>query len=399
MATIDSILAKYTAAAGQDTKDKLLGASFVVVNKDGKFMSSLVYSGSAGRLGHASDARPWDVDTFTYTASMTKIITATSILQIVERGQIQLDDDVRGLVPRLGQMQILKGFDDDDEKPILEDHDTPITLRMLLTHTIGLGYDLADAELMRWHKAVGRTALNLDWSLDGFTTPLKFKPGQGWHYGTAVDWAGQVLEKITGRTIGEYMSEKVFGPLGMNDSGFWPERLPQTSDRTAEWAYRGEDKASLAPGAAPVKREHPIESGGAGLWTTARDYGKFLHALLTNRLVSQQTLDEMFRPQLDGQQAAMLNKLASEWGAIAVEFSPEMELNHGLGGCINMEDTPGKRKKGSMMWSGMCNSHWWMDRETGIAAALITQVLPHGDAVVTELYDELERAVYREPVA
>jgi len=90
--------------------------------------TDVLYSSSAGRIGFAADARPWAVDTFTYVASMTKLITCTAVMQLVERGAVGLDDDVRKIVPRLADMQILRGFDG-DEQPILEDNTTPVTLR------------------------------------------------------------------------------------------------------------------------------------------------------------------------------------------------------------------------------------------------------------------------------
>ncbi|KAK2001714.1 beta-lactamase [Colletotrichum falcatum] len=387
-AALDAILAKYTAA-GDDTRDKLLGAAFVVVDKHG-----VLYSSSSGRIGFSADSRPWAADTFTYVASMTKLITCTAVMQLVERGVLALDDDMRGLVPRLAAMQILRGFDADDQ-PILEDNTTPVTLRMLLTHTVGLGYDVADPDLMKWREKTRAAATNLNASLDGFFTPFKFTPGEGWCYGTAIDWAGQALEKVTGQRLGEYLSDNVFGPLAMRDTGFWPDELPHVADRTAEWQCRGDDASSLAPGPSPRNpAPDAVDSGGAGLWTTAKDYGIFLRALLGGELVGKETLDAMFAPQLDGRQAAMLKEIADLHGSLAVEFAPGMELNHSLVGCLNMRDAPGKRRKGSLQWSGMCNSHWWMDRETGVAAALIVQSMPHGDPVVSRLYDELERAVY-----
>ncbi|GKT94531.1 beta-lactamase-type transpeptidase [Colletotrichum tofieldiae] len=124
--TLDAILANYTAA-GDNTKDRILGAAFIVVNKDG-----VLYSNSAGRIDFAADARPWELDSFTYVASMTKLITSTAIMQLVERGLVGLDDDMRTIVPQLAGMQILRGFHG-DEQPILEDNDTPITLRHVVT--------------------------------------------------------------------------------------------------------------------------------------------------------------------------------------------------------------------------------------------------------------------------
>ncbi|KPM45688.1 hypothetical protein AK830_g782 [Neonectria ditissima] len=315
-------------------------------------------------------------------------------MQIVERGLIGLDDDVRSLVPELDAMQILTGFDSDD-KPILEDNTKPITLRILLTHTLGLGYDIADPNLVKWSKSIGRTATNLDWTREGFNTPLKFAPGEGWYYGAAVDWAGQVLERLTGQTLGEYMQENIFDPLGMNDTGFWPEKLPQTADRTVACTYREGDK--LKPGALPPPKEHEMESGGAGIFSTAHDYGIFFRGFLQGKLVEVETIRTMFTPQLNEAQTAMLEAICYNpeiQDGFAPEFPRGLKLNHGIGGVINVEDVPGKRRKGSLMWSGMCNSRWWIDRESGIAGVLVLNVQPHGDPVVKRLYHELELAVY-----
>ncbi|KAK3386066.1 beta-lactamase [Podospora didyma] len=392
---LDSILAKY-AAQGDDTKDKLLGAAFVVVSKDGT-----LYQGAAGRIDIPPASPAFGADSFAFVASLTKIVTSTCILRAVERGLVGLDDDARGLVPALGEMQILRGFGEDGS-PILEDNTKPITLRRLLTHTVGLGYDIADPDLTRWSKAVGRTITNLSFTNEGFITPLKFAPGEGWYYGTAIDWAGRVLEKVSGRGLGEYMAEHVFKPLGMQDSTFRPLSLAErTKDRTAVFSYRDPATGLLKAGEPPIPLDPPVESGGAGLWTTAVDHIKVLQALLKadGSVLKKESVDELFRPQLDEVQHAMLEELSNAWRqGLVPEFPAGTPINYGLGGIINTEDVPGKRRKGSMMWLGMCNTHWWVDRETSIGATLILNVQPHGDAVVNSLYDELELAVYGELV-
>ncbi|KAM4066836.1 beta-lactamase [Hirsutella rhossiliensis] len=387
---LDAILQAHVAE-GHDTTGKLLGAAFAVVNKHG-----IVYSGAAGRIDFDPAARIFAGDSFTWVASLTKLVTTTCLMQLVERGAIGLDDDVRPRVPELAKLQILRGFDADDA-PILEDNVKPVTLRMLLTHTLGLGYDLADPDLVKWSKKVGRAANNLEWSRQGFFTPLKFEPGDGWYYGTALDWAGFVLEQVTGQGLGQYMQQHVLDPLGLHDTGFWPERLPQTKPRTVAFSYRDLATSTLRPGKQLPPVEHQVESGGAGLFTTADDYARFLHGLLQGKLLSEATMREMFTPQLNEKQSNMLEFVCYHLGVqdgFAPEFPAGLALNHGIGGVINTEDVPGKRRKGSMMWSGMCNSHWWIDGETGIAAVLVVNVLDHGDAVVVSLFDELERAVY-----
>jgi CubicO group peptidase (beta-lactamase class C family) len=253
----------------------------------------------------------------------------------------------------------------------------------------------------------------LEWSLAGFTTPLKFAPGDGWYYGTATDWAAQALERITGQTIGAYAQEHVLGPLGMKDTGFWPEKLPHVANRTAEFSFR--DGTSLNPGPSPLPREHPVESGGAGLFSTASDYAKAIQAVLGSKLVGEATTDAMFEPQLSEAQSSMLMAIAAaSHDMFAPEFPRDMELNWGLAGLVNMEDVPQKRRKGSLAWSGMANARWvsvpplllgelgvahltpsqWIDRKAGVGAILMVNVLPHGDPVVKTLMNELEKAVY-----
>ncbi|KAK0630397.1 beta-lactamase/transpeptidase-like protein [Bombardia bombarda] len=401
---LDRILSKY-AAQGNDTKDKLLGAAFVVVSKDG-----ILYQGAAGRIGSPTDSPPFAPDSFTWVASLTKIITTTCLMQVVERGLISLDDDVRPLVPELARMQILRGFGADDGQPILEDNKKAITLRHLLTHTVGLAYDIVDSDLVRWSHAVGRTVNNLSYTLGGWNTPLKFAPGEGWCYGSAVDWAGKVLEKLTGQGLEAYMAENIFGLLGINDTTFHSTTAAVEASRVVPCSIRDAASGTVWPCELPVPADPPVESGGAGLWTTAIDHARVLQALLfassstgdeadqAGRVLGKKTVDEMFRPQLDAVQRTRLKELTDMFhdGMVPefpVGFGP---IDHGISGIINMEDVPGKRKKGSMMWAGMCNSHWWIDRETGIGATLIVNVLPHPDLVVNRLYDELEAAVYGE---
>lgn len=230
---------------------------------------------------------------------------------------------------------------------------------MLLTHTVGLAYDLADADLMKWSHSIGRKDTNLDWSKAGFTTPLKFAPGDGWCYGTAIDWAGLLLQKVTGQTIGEYMKTNIFSQLGMKDTTFWPDK--SVKSRTATCTYRQKD-GSLAGGALPVRSEHELESGGAGLFTTASDYSAFQQALMAGKLVRKDTVTRMFSPQLDDEQRSSLKAQVYHSPATLIAYAPEfpmgLPIDHGFGGVINMQDVAGKRRKGNMMWSGMCNSHW-----------------------------------------
>jgi CubicO group peptidase (beta-lactamase class C family) len=347
---------------------------------------------------------------------MTKLITATCLLQLVERGLVTLSEDLRPRVPQLAALQILKGFNDNDE-PILEDNTKPITLRYvclssglqdiltdvrscshLLTHTSGLLYDLQDADLLKWSAFVNRTDNAMTWSLEGFTTPLKFAPGEGWAYGTSLDWAGFFLETITEQTLAEYMKENIFEPLDMKSTAFNVSSIPNIQDRLADWPKPSScDESLLVPGTPPYPDEFTFYSGGAGLFSTTSDYSKFLTALLQGRLLKDSTRDLMFTPQLtETEHNALADATAGElWNFYVPEIDPRnAPIDHGLSGVINLEDSPGKRRKGSMMWSGMTNPRWWIDRETGIAAVMTTQVEPFNHPLAIQLWRDLEKAIY-----
>lgn len=314
------------------------------------YTTGILYQGSAGRTDISPDSKPWDQDTVTWIASMTKLASAICVLQIVEQGLITLDEDVRPRIKFLAEVEIIRGFDDSTGKPILEPNTRPITLRQLLTHTTGLAYDLSEEILMKWRRAVKKDRINMTWTEEGFSTPLLFPPGTAWNYGTSIDWATAVLEKVTGQRLSEYMAQHILDPLGMKDTGFYPATF-------AKIPFRGPDGV-LENAPAPLPKDHPVESGGAGLFSTAADYSKLLRAVLQGRLLSVTSNDLLFTPQLNGEVQKSLMDNARKAPSVFAEYPPGHPINFAFGGMLNLEDVPGKRSKGSMMWSGYTNPHW-----------------------------------------
>ncbi|RDA89056.1 hypothetical protein CP532_2215 [Ophiocordyceps camponoti-leonardi (nom. inval.)] len=399
MDKLDDILKANVVSEGdEDTRDKLLGAAFIVVNVNDE--DGFLYQGAAGRIGFEPSSPPFSVDSFTFLASLTKLVTSTCIMQLCEKGVLNLDFDVLSQLPEMRALKVLKGFDADGE-PLLEEHSRTITLRhaihmTLLTHTFGSPYVRMNPDLIRWSNHIGRPVRHLEWSIQGLSVPLVFAPGDGWVYGPGPDWAGLLLERVTGQSLGEYMQSHVFRPLGMNDTGFWPEKLPQTASRTVAWTHRTTSH-TLEPAEKLTPVEYEMENGGSGLWSTAEDYARFLRGLLQGKVVTGDALRLIFSPQLNEVQKKALNHTLNQPDQhrdLAPEFPFGLELDHSVAGVINLQHVPGKRRRGSLMWLGMLSSHWWIDRETGIAAVLIVNVRDLGDTVVERLYDELERAVY-----
>lgn len=228
----------------------------------------------------------------------------------------------------------------------------------MLVHRSGLPYDIAEADILKWRKYVGKETINTTWSLEGFTTPLKFAPGEGWAYGTGTDWAGQVVEKLTGKTLNAFMKENLFEPLGMDSSTFWPKELPHVADRTGGFMIRTPEGA-LVSGPSPFPKEHDLESGGAGGYSTANNYAKAILAILKGGFLSKQSLDILAKPQLNElQQKAITEAASTFWNGYCPEFPTDTKLSYAVGGMVNLTDVPGKRRAGSIMWSGYFNSHW-----------------------------------------
>ncbi|KAI0854632.1 beta-lactamase/transpeptidase-like protein [Xylaria cubensis] len=294
-------------------------------------------------------------------------LLAASFVVVDKDGVIALDDDMRSILPDLAALPVLRGFDDDG-KPILEVHGRAITLR--------INY--------------------MSYTLDGIKTPLKFAPGEGWYYGTAYDWAGQMLTKLTGSSPSSYMRDNIFEPLGMMSTGFQLDSIPDSAGRRLAFAIS--DDGILTPCPSPfAETKDEIEAGGSGLFSTPTDYARLLQGVLANKVLKPEITDLLFTPQLNNTQRETLMAIAAyaRDGGFSPELPADSPLDHGLGGLLNMPDIPGKRQAGSLMWSGATNGRWWIDRTTGVAGAVFTQVEPHGNLVVVRMYDQLERAVYR----
>lgn len=140
---------------------------------------------------------------------------------------MSLSGDLSSLAPELAAKQVITGFSEDGETPLLEPQVRPITLEMLLTHSSGIAYDFLDPRIDRWRQKSAPRSQHRDENgkmsvEEMFGHPLSFQPGAGWMYGPSVDWAGRIVERMTGKTLGERMHERIFGPLGITDAQFYP---------------------------------------------------------------------------------------------------------------------------------------------------------------------------------
>jgi len=161
-------------------------------------------------LGQPAEMTP---DTVVWIASMTKAITGAAAMQQVERGKLNLDAPAKSVIPYLGEVQVLEGFDAAG-KPKMRKPKRDITLRHLLTHTAGFSYEIWNPDIVKYQQAMSVPGIT-GCENKALTTPLTFDPGDRWDYGINIDWAGKMVEAASGQKLGQYMKANMLGPLGM----------------------------------------------------------------------------------------------------------------------------------------------------------------------------------------
>ena len=346
--------------------------------------SGVIYEGAAGerRLG---SGEAMQMDQVLWIHSMTKPVTGTACMQLVEQGKIGLDDDCGTLVPALNMPDVLEGFDGQC-KPVL---------RNLLTHTSGYVYDMWNADQRAWMKAHG---VRRD-DIFGRVTdrpPLAFDPGTRWQYGVGIDWAGKVLEAVTGEALNDYVQANICKPLGMASTGYLLTDALRA--RLAGVHQRGDDGAVKAVDFDPPQNPAHF-NGGGGMYSTAPDYARFMRMMLNGGSLNGAQILKPETVALMGQNHigdVLVEKLTSCMPHLTcdAEFYPGMAKKWGLTFMVNQDDVPGARRAGSLAWAGLRNSYFWIDPKSDLSGAIFTQQFPFADPGVLALLDRFERAVY-----
>jgi CubicO group peptidase (beta-lactamase class C family) len=325
-------------------------------------------------------------DTVFWIASFTKAVTTAAALQLVEDGRLGLDDPVGGWLPTLAAPKVLRGFDGDG-RPVLEAARTPITLRHLLTHTSGHGYEFCSDALTRYVEAMGPYPRGV-----GPDAPLLFEPGSGWTYGIGTDWTGQLIAAATGEALDAYLQRRIFAPLEMGETGF-AVREDQRGRRASMHA-RGAD-GSLAPMSFDMPPPPHFGMGGGGLYSTAADYLRFLAAILAGGgpILSPASVAAMAAREWEGEEVGVLPP-ANPLLCAGFDPFPGTRKRWGLGFLINPGPGPDGRSAGSLAWAGLGNCYYWADPAAGVAGVFLAQQFPFGDPAALAAFAAFERAVY-----
>jgi CubicO group peptidase (beta-lactamase class C family) len=351
------------------------------------------YEGAFGKrvLGQPAAMSP---DTVVWIASMTKAVTGAAAMQLVEQGALQLDSPASRWVPDLAKTQVLEGFDAAG-KPRTRPPKQPVTLRHLLTHTAGFAYEIWSPDVARFQQATGVPGITTCQNA-ALGTPLLFDPGDRWEYGIGIDWAGKMVEAVSGKRLGAYLAERLFTPLGMHDTAF--KITPAMRARLAKLHQRGDD-GTLAAIDLELPQEPEFEMGGGGLYSTVGDYAKFVRLILNrgkangHQVLKPETVDQMTRNAMGATRVRLLKTAAPSLSGDA-EFFPGISKSWGLTFQINEERAPTGRPAGGLMWAGLANSYYWIDLTNGIGGVYATQILPFADAKSLPLYYDFEKTVY-----
>ncbi len=312
-------------------------------------------------------------------ASMTKAIASVAALQLVEKGFIGLDDPLDDLMPEMTSIPILTLNGD------LVAANKPITLRHLLTHTAGFGYNLFDYRLQSFD--------NSEWHYDDL--PRLFEVGERWQYGTNTDWVGKIIEKLSGEDLETYFRKNVTGPLKMNSTWFnVPENL---KENIVSWGRRDSIGFQEFP-RIPVQATTEFSAGG-GLFSSPKDFLTFLKCIMNEgkynggQILKPKTVAMMLINQLPDELTLNFGIPESGVPETAGRFPDESDT-HSLAWAIEYSEDEEVRSKGAGYWAGYFNSYFTLDKEKEVAVVYFTQFLPFNDKISYDFYRLFEKEVF-----
>ncbi|MEX0846951.1 MAG: serine hydrolase domain-containing protein [Ilumatobacteraceae bacterium] len=331
---------------------------------------------------------PMAADTIFRIYSMTKPVVSTALMLLHEEGRFQLEHPVAQYLPAFGATKVL-GADG-----VVVDQARPMQIRDLLTHTSGLTYDfMADnpvAQLYRDARIMNDATRTLEAAIDELATiPLAFQPGSKWHYSVGIDVAARLIEVLSGQSLGEFLRDRLFDPLGMVDTGFGvaDDQLHRLSAmyglpdligegysfvQLVEAAMAGFNERIDVSATYPTSTPGMFQRGGVGLFSTASDYMRFAQMLAGGgrlggeRVVGRKTLDLMHA-----------NHLAPELMPYELLGMPVPGMGFGLGSRVMLDvaATAGSGSVGEYGWAGAAKTYYWVDPAEDLVGVFMSQYM------------------------
>jgi CubicO group peptidase (beta-lactamase class C family) len=333
-------------------------------------------------------SKPMRTDSIFRICSMTKPIVSLGVMMLYEEGRFDLDDPISKYIREFGDPKVL--VTPKERKPYTIPATQPITIRNLLTHTSGIGYNW-DPDLGSFYKEanIATGLLPFDGTIGESVKrlarlPLLFNPGERWNYGLNVDVLGYLIEVISGKPLDQFLKERIFEPLGMQDTFFYvPEDKVDRLAAAYTW-YEGKGLSRfpdtpITEGTFSYSADYPVRgpkklfSGGAGLCSTTEDYARFCQLMLNKgkhgntQLISRKSVELMTHDQL------------------GPKF-PDQEFGLGFG--VGGVKTPlhGLGSAGQYEWGGFFYTGFTVDPQEDMITVFMAQLHPGSPSTMGEFH-------------
>jgi CubicO group peptidase (beta-lactamase class C family) len=335
---------------------------------------------------------PMAPDTIFRIYSMTKPVVSTALMLLHEEGRFQLEQPVAQYLPPFGATKVLAG------DGVLVDQARPMQIRDLLRHTSGLTYDfMADnpvAQMYRDARIMNDATRPLHALIDELATlPLAFQPGTRWHYSVGIDVAARLIEVLSGQTLGAFLRDRLFEPLGMGDTGFGvaDDQLGRLSAMYGlpdlvgenycaidlmEAALSGFNERVDVSGTYPTSTPDVFQRGGLGLFSTAADYMKFAQMLVNDGRIDRTDRSE----HLIGRKTLELmhsNHVPAELLPYEIMGLPVPGTGFGLGSRVMLDvaESAGPGSVGEYGWAGAAKTYYWVDPTEDLVGLFMSQYM------------------------
>jgi CubicO group peptidase (beta-lactamase class C family) len=343
---------------------------------------------SAGKISDDTTAAVAGPDSLWRVYSMTKPITGMAAMILIEQGKIKLDQPVSDFIPAFKTMRVQLNPDTLESRPAAR----PITIRNLLTHTAGLGYNIiTKGPLLDEYNRLGLNPAQLSAqaepqmravrpsSLEAFanrvaTAPLIADPGTKWSYSIGLDVMGRVIEVASGMPFDTFVQKNIFDPLKMTSS-YWTVPGSEVARFASNYVIVGDNRVPIDPAATSVWLSPPsFPYGGAGLVMSARDYDRFLHALQNGG-----TLDgvRVMKPETAALMMSNLLPAGVDTSILdAMVKAGPGSLGFGAGGSVAIRDHAGGPAKGTYGWGGAAGTVGWVDPVRQMRGTIMVNYFP-----------------------
>ncbi|WP_066589470.1 serine hydrolase domain-containing protein [Sphingomonas pruni] len=365
---------------------------------------------ASGKIATDANAAPAGPDSLWRVYSMTKPITAMAAMILIEDGKMKLDEPISDFLPAFKTMRVQLNENTIDSRPAVR----PITVRNLLTHTAGLGYNIiTKGPLLQLYMDKGITpgqvnaAMEVDarktrpTSLQEFadrvaSVPLIADPGTKWSYSIGLDLMGAVIEKASGMRFDAFVQTRILDPLKMTSS-YWTVPSSEVGRLSTNYAFLPGNKLfAIDPAATSAYLSPPsFPYGGAGLVMSARDYDRFLHMLQ-----DYGELDGVRIMKPETARLAMSNLLPAgvEFGGVAgaTGGTAGPKMGFGAGGSVVLEDKANSMGAGTYGWGGAAGTAAWVNPVKKIRGTIMVNYFPADkwpirDETVKALISDMQR--------